>query len=106
MLEQQNGDSHHDDSHERTGYLAAQARHEGYDGNARQPYDGAPQVDGAKVMGIGYPFLYEIRGHLRHVHAEQVLDLRGEDGDCDAAREANDDGIRYVFDDGAEPQHA
>ena len=60
-----------------------------------------PGVDGAEGTDVGYPLLDEVAGYLVHRQAQQVLDLRGEDGQRNTAREAHDNRVGDVLDDGA-----
>ena len=106
VLEQQDHNGYHDDGDERTGNLLVEPGHQRdnqYAQNARQR---APQVDGGNVLEVGYPLLDEVGRHRVHAHAQQVLDLCGENGDGNTAGEPHHDGIGYVLDDGAQPEHA
>ena len=57
------------------------------------------------MLYVSNPFLNEVRRHLVHLHAQQVFDLRGEDGDSDTAGESYDNGVGNVLDDGAQTEH-
>lgn len=48
---------------------------------------------------IGHPLADEVGGDFIDLQTEEVDDLCGEDGQCDTAGEADDDGIWYELDD-------
>ena len=60
----------------------------------------------SQVLEIGNPFLNEVAWNGIHLHAQQILYLRSEDGDGDTAGETNDDGVGNVLDDGTQAQQA
>ena len=56
---------------------------------------------------IAQPFVDKFRWNTAlNLQSEEVLDLRGEDGERDARGEAHHDGIRDELDDGAQTKHA
>ena len=73
----------------------------GDDGNAAYTNDGTPHVDVTYIIYIGTPLLDEVGGHAVHLHAQQVLDLSGKDGDGYTRGETYHDGVGDVLDDGA-----
>ena len=54
------------------------------------------------MLYVASPFLNEVGRHGVDVESEEVFYLCGEDGDGNTAREAHDNGVGDVFDDGAE----
>ena len=86
--------------------LAGQHRPYGNQHHAEDAYGSTPQVYITYIIYIGAPLLDEVGGYLCHLHAQQVLDLCGEDGDSDTAGETDHDGVGDVLDDGAQTEHA
>ena len=99
-------DGHHDDGDERSGNLLVQTGHQGDDADAEQTHQRTPEVNVSDVAAVGNPFLNEVGGILVHRHAQQVLDLCGEDGDGDTAGETHNNRVGNVFDDGTQPEDA
>ena len=111
LFQQGGGDGHQHDGNQRAGQLAQcralrHLRPEGDDGDGTYADKGTPALDGRHAVDVGNPLLNEIRGYDGHRQAEQILDLRGEDGEGDTAGEAHDDGVRDVLDDRAQMQYA
>ena len=106
VLEEQRHDGHHDDGHERSGELLADLRCVDDDEDATDTDEQGPDVHGAEVLEVDHPLADKVGRHLGNLHAEEVLDLCCEDGQRDTAREAHDDGVRDVLDDGTHAQHA
>ena len=106
LFEQIYGERHHHDGNERAGYLFRHLRGEGDDGNAEEAYEHRGPVDGVEMGEVDTPFGDEVGRHAADLKAEEVLDLRGEDGDGDTAGETHHDGIGDELDDGAEAEHA
>ena len=75
---------------------------EGNDENAEHTDECREPVDGGDVAEVNNPFRHEVgRNGFGDVQSEQVLDLRGENGDRNTAGKPYDNGVGDELDDGA-----
>ena len=99
-------DGHHHDGRQRARHTLRDARRKHDQGDAHEAHhDGRPR-DGRDAFGVHHPFGEEVARHVIDRQPEQVFDLRGEDGQGDAARETDDDGVRDELDDRPEAHQA
>ena len=111
MLQQEHSECHHNDGDQTTREFtrrtaAGDLRPEGDDRHTEHAHACTPTIDGGEGGEVGYPLLDEVGRHRYHRQAEEILDLRGEDGEGDTRRESHDDGIWDVLDDGTQMEHA
>ncbi len=111
LSEEGGSDGHQHDGNQRAGQFTdgkavRQLRPEGNDSHGTQADEGTPTLNGRHAVDVGNPLFDKVGGHDGHRQAEQVLDLRGEDGEGNTAGEADNDRVRNVLDDRAEMQHA
>ena len=81
-------------------------RPQGDEGYGTYADGGTPGIDGGKRAEVGNPLLDEVGRHALHRQSEEILDLRGEDGQGDTRGEAHNDGIRDVLDNSTQMEHA
>ena len=105
-LQAERGKGHQDDGGQRAGNAAVHFRREHDDQDAAQAHQQRPPVDGVDVLGIDAPLAQEVRWDAFDLQAEEVLDLRGENGQCDTGGKADHDRVGDVFDDGSQVQDA
>ena len=107
-LQQVNRHSDNDDGHERPRNLSGKSRHHCNDEDADKGHSGIPPVDGCDMLEIEDPFAYEVtRNALASERKSQsIRNLRGENRQCDTAREAYHHRIGNELDDGPELEDA
>lgn len=98
---------HHDDGHERTRDFLRHFRRQGDDCHAENANGRCYPVSGVEMLEIDHPLRNKVARHLTfNLESEKFLNLRGEDGDGDTAREAHHNGVWNELDDGAEPKRS
>ena len=95
--------SHDDDGNQRTGYLLRHLGRESDDDYAQDTHGSCYPVYGVQVVQINSPFADEISRQLPlYLQTQQVLDLRGEDGDSYTTGESYHYGVWDKLDDGTQ----
>ena len=103
MLAQHVGQQrHHDDGHQRARYFLEHLGREDYQQDAQRAQPHGHQVGLVKVVEIDAPLGQEVARQIGQAQAQQVVDLRREDGQGDAAGESHHDGVGDEADDRAE----
>ena len=97
---------HQDDGGQRAGNATAQFRHEYDNEDAAQTHQQRPPIDCVDVLGIDAPLAQEVGRNAVNLQTEEVLDLRGEDGQRDTGGKTDHDRVGDIFDDGAQVQDA
>ena len=111
LFEQKNANGHHNDGDERTGQflqdiiIAGYFRPERNDCYRADTHASTPPVDSGQRTNIGNPLLNKIARNRSHRQTEEILDLRGKDGQGDTRGKAHYNGVRNIFDDGAQMEH-
>ena len=105
-LQAERGKGHQDDGGQRAGNATVHFRRENDDQDAAQAHQQRPPVDSVDVLGIDAPLTQEVGRDAVDLQAEEVLDLRGENGQRDTGGKADHNRVGDVFDDGAKMQDA